>query len=170
MLRTEKKAFIERFNGALQSAHAVVVAEYRGLTVAQLTKLRNNLRKEGGKVEVAKNRLAKLALQGTPFTGLDNLLSGPTIIAYATDPVVAAKVAYQFAKDNDKFIIKGGALGDKVLDKRGIEALAVLPSLPELRAKLAGLLQAPATKLAVLSQEPAAQIARVLGAKSQQAA
>lgn len=171
MNRLQKQAFIEGFRASVTNASAMVVGEYRGLTVADMARLRNQLRAQGGVVKVAKNRLAKIALQGTPFEGsMSSLLVGPTVVAYSKDPVAAAKVAHEFAKTNDKFIIKGGALGEKALDKAAVEALASLPSLPELRAKLVGLLQAPATRLATYSQEPAAQLVRVLLARGQQAA
>lgn len=171
MDKAQKQAFIEGFRSSVADAVTLVVGEYRGLTVTDMTNLRNQLRKQGGAVKVTKNRLAQIALRGTTFEGSINpLLVGPTVVAYSKDPVAAAKVAHEFAKTNDKFIIKGGALGEKTLDKNAVEALASLPSLPEIRAKLVGLLQAPATRLATYSQEPAAKIARVLQARGQQAA
>ncbi len=171
MDKAQKQAFIEGFRSSVADAVTLVVGEYRGLTVADMTNLRNQLRKQGGAVKVTKNRLAQIALRGTVFEGsINSLLVGPTVVAYSKDPVAAAKVAHEFAKTNDKFIIKGGALGEKALDKAAVQALASLPSLPEVRAKLVGLLQAPATRLATYSQEPAAKIARVLQARGQQAA
>ena len=171
MDKAQKQAFIEGFRSSVDGAATLVVGEYRGLTVADMTSLRNQLRKQGGAVKVAKNRLAQIALRGTVFEGsINSLLVGPTVVAYSKDPVAAAKVAHEFTKTNDKFIIKGGALGEKALDKKAVEALASLPSLPEIRAKLVGLLQAPATRLATYSQEPAAKLARVLQARGQQAA
>lgn len=171
MDKAQKQAFIEGFRSSVADAVTLVVGEYRGLTVTDMTNLRNQLRKQGGAVKVTKNRLAQIALRGTVFEGSINpLLVGPTVVAYSKDPVTAAKVAHEFAKTNDKFIIKGGALGEKALDKAAVQALASLPSLPEIRAKLVGLLQAPATRLATYSQEPAAKLARVLQARGQQAA
>jgi large subunit ribosomal protein L10 len=142
----------------------VVVAKYSGLTVAQLQNLRKQARAAGASVQVAKNRLAKIALEGTSVASIGPLLKGPTLIAYSDDPVAAAKVASGFAKDHDKFVILGGAMGATVLNPEGVKSLATLPSLDELRAKLVGLLQAPATKLAQLSTAPAAKLARAVGA------
>jgi large subunit ribosomal protein L10 len=142
----------------------VVVAHYAGLTVAQMTRLRSDMRSAGGQVKVAKNRLVKLALEGTQAKGIADLLKGPTCLAYSADPVAAPKVAVKFAKSNDKFVILGGAMGATVLDAKGVNSLADLPSLDELRGKLIGLLQAPASKIARTLNEPGAQLARVFGA------
>jgi large subunit ribosomal protein L10 len=144
----------------------VVVAHYSGLTVAQMTDYRTRVKAAGGQVKVAKNRLAKLALQDTQASEIANLFKGPTCIAYSQDPIAAAKVAVGYAKENDKLVILGGAMGNTVLDANAVKALAELPSLDELRAKLLGLLSAPATKIARTVKEPGAQLARVIQAKA----
>jgi large subunit ribosomal protein L10 len=148
----------------------VVVAHYAGLTVADMTKLRREMQDAGGKVKVAKNRLVKLALEGTDAHGIANLLKGPTCVAYSADPVAAPKVAVKFAKANEKFVILGGAMGPTVLDAKGVGSLASLPSLDELRGKLIGLIQAPASKIARTINEPGAQLARVFAARGRQEA
>ena len=142
----------------------VVVAHYAGLTVAQMTRLRSDMRSAGGQVKVAKNRLAKLALEGTDASGIADLLKGPTCLAFSADPIAAPKVAVKFAKANEKFVILGGSMGTTVLDAKGVSSLAELPSLDELRSKLIGLLQAPASKIARTLNEPGAQLARVIAA------
>jgi len=142
----------------------VVVAHYAGLSVAQMTKLRSEMRSAGGKVKVAKNRLAKLALEGTDAKGIADLLKGPTCLAFSDDPITAPKIAVKFAKANEKFVILGGTMGAEVLDAKGVSSLADLPSLDELRGKLIGLLEAPASKIARTLNEPGAQLARVFGA------
>ncbi len=162
--RAEKKELVAELNGVFTKASVVVVAHYSGLTVAQLQKLRKQMRDAGASVQVAKNRLAKIALDGTDVASIGPLLKGPTLIAYSDDPVAAAKVAVAFAKDHDKLVILGGAMGTTALNIDGVKSLATLPSLDELRAKLVGLLQAPATKIAQLSTAPAAKLARVFGA------
>ena len=142
----------------------IVVAHYAGLTVADMTRFRRDVRSVGGRVKVAKNSLVKLALEGTDAKGIADLLRGPTCIAYSVDPVAAPKVAVKFAKTNDKFVILGGAMGGTVLDARGVSTLASLPSLDELRAKLIGLVKAPASKIARVLNAPGAQLARVFAA------
>jgi large subunit ribosomal protein L10 len=142
----------------------VVVAHYAGLSVADMTKLRSDMRSAGGRVKVAKNRLVKLALEGTDAKGIADLLKGPTCLAFSEDPVAAPKVAVKFAKGNEKFVILGGAMGTQVLDAKGVNSLASLPSLDELRGKLIDLVQAPASKIARLLNAPAGQLARVFGA------
>ena len=142
----------------------VVVAHYAGLTVAQMTRLRSDMRSAGGQVKVAKNRLVKLALEGTDASGIADLLKGPTCLAFSADPIAAPKVAVKFAKANEKFVILGGSMGTTVLDAKGVSSLAELPSLDELRSKLIGLLQAPASKIARTLNEPGAQLARVIAA------
>ena len=142
----------------------VVVAHYAGLSVAAMTKLRRDMRSAGGQVKVAKNRLVKLALEGTDAKGIADLLRGPTCIAYSADPIAAPKIAVKFAKANEKFVILGGTMGQTVLDAQGVSSLANLPSLDELRGKLIGLMQAPASKIARTLTEPGAQLARVFGA------
>ncbi len=164
MERAAKRDAVTTLNGVFSNTSVVVVAHYAGLTVAQFQKLRREMKLAGATVKVAKNRLAKIALDGTDVASIVPLLKGPTLIAYSSDPVAAPKVAVAFAKDNDKLVILGGAMGVTSLNPDGVKALASLPSLDELRAKLIGLLQAPATKLAQLSTAPAAKLARVFGA------
>ena len=164
MDRAEKKAAIEMLNGVFKASNVVVVAHYSGLTVAQMQQLRRQMRAAGAAVKVAKNRLAKIALEGTDVASIGSLLKGPTLIATSSDPVAAPKVAIDFAKGHEKFVILGGAMGKTALDVNGVKALASLPSLDELRAKLVGLLVAPATKVAQLVNAPAAKVARVVQA------
>ena len=142
----------------------MVVAHYAGLTVAQMTELRRQMREAGASVQVAKNRLVKLALQGTDAEPISDLFAGQTLIATSGDPVSAPKVASEFAKKNDKLVILGGAMGTTILDTAGVNALATMPSLDELRGKIVGVLQAPATKIAQVLQAPGGQLARVFGA------
>ncbi|BDV33415.1 MULTISPECIES: 50S ribosomal protein L10 [Methylocystis] len=164
MDRAEKKEAVAELQQVFSKAGAVVVAHYSGLTVAQMQRLRKQAREAGATVQVAKNRLAKIALDGTDVADISPLLKGPTLIAYSDDPVAAPKVAVAFAKDHDKFVILGGAMGATLLNTDGVKSLATLPSLDELRAKLVGLINAPATKIAQLSTAPAAKLARVFGA------
>ena len=164
MERAEKREVVTALHDVFAKTGVVVVAHYAGLTVAQMTKLRSEMRSAGGKVKVAKNRLVKLALDGTDAKGIADLLKGPTCLAFSADPVAAPKIAVKFAKANEKFVILGGAMGTTVLDAKGVSALADLPSLDELRGKLIGLLQAPASKIARTLNEPGAQLARVIGA------
>jgi len=151
-------------NASFQETGSIVVAHYSGLTVAQMQTLRKRMKAEGASVKVAKNRLVKIALEGTDGASIGPLMKGPTILAFAKDPVAAPKVAVAFAKDFDKLVILGGAMGQTALDAAGVKALASMPSLDELRAKLVGLIQAPATKLAQLTNAPAAKLARVFSA------
>ena len=165
MDKAGKKALVATLNSVFTAnTGSIVVAHYSGLTVAQMQKLRSEMKKLGATVKVAKNSLVKIALAGTEITSISPLMKGPTILAYANDPVAAPKVAVAFAKDNDKLVILGGAMGTTSLDANGVKALATMPSLDELRAKLIGLLNAPATKLAQLATAPAAKLARVVGA------
>ena len=164
MDRAEKKEAVSALNEVFAKTEVVVVAHYSGLTVAQMQNLRKRAREAGASVQVAKNRLAKIALDGTSVASIGSLLKGPTLIAYSDDPVAAPKVAVAFAKENEKFVILGGAMGATVLNPDGVKSLATMPSLDELRAKIVGLLQAPATKIAQLSTAPAAKLARVFGA------
>lgn len=167
MDRAEKKASVVALNGVFRETSLVVVAHYSGLTVAQMQTLRRQMREAGATVQVAKNRLAKIALEGTEMASIAGLLKGPTLLAYSQDPVVAAKVAVAFAKDYEKLVILGGAMGKTVLNVEAIRSLATLPSLDELRARLVGLIQAPATKLAQLTTAPASKLARVVKAYSE---
>ena len=162
--RTQKQELVETLHRSLSGATAVVVTRQSGMTVAEVTELRRQMRAAGASFKVTKNRLARLALKGTRFEGLDGLLTGPTAIAYSGDPVAAAKVASDFANSNNKLVIVGGGIGEQVLDAAGVQALAKLPSLTELRGTIAGLLQAPAAKLAGVLQAPGGQVARVLAA------
>lgn len=164
MNRSEKTEAIVELNQTFMDASLVVVTRQSGLTVQEVTDLRRKIRAAGASYKVAKNRLTLRALEGTPFKALGSLFTGPTAIAYSKDPVAAAKVVSTFAKSNDKLTIVGGALGENVLDVAGVEALASLPSLDALRSQIIGLLQAPATKVAVILQTPAGQVARVFGA------
>lgn len=164
MDRAQKEELVTSLTEVFNNTSVVVVAHYSGLTVAQLQTLRRQMKANGATVKVAKNRLAKIALEGSDVAHVGSLLKGPTIIAYSSDPVAAPKVAVDFAKANDKFVILGGAFGTTALNVDGVKALATMPSLDELRAKLVGLIQAPATKIAQLSTAPAAKLARVFGA------
>lgn len=164
MDRSQKAESVASLNAVFSEVGVVVVTRNLGLTVAQSTQLRTKIREAGASYKVAKNRLAKLAIQNTDYTGIGDLLTGPTAIAASVDPVAAAKVVVEFAKTNDKLEIVGGSMGAQVLTPEGVKALASMPSLDELRAKLIGLVQAPATKIAQLSTAPAAKLARVFGA------
>ena len=170
MERAEKREVVTALHDAFAKTGVVVVAHYAGLTVSDMTKLRSDMRSAGGHVKVAKNRLVKLALEGTNAKGIADLLKGPTCLAFSADPIAAPKVAVKFAKGNEKFVILGGTMGAQVLDAKGVSSLASLPSLDELRAKLIGLLQAPASKIARTLNEPGAQLARVFGAYGNKAA
>jgi large subunit ribosomal protein L10 len=165
--RAEKRELVAQLNTVFASTGSVVVAHYTGLTVAQLSDFRSKMRAVGGTVKVAKNRLAKIALQGTESEGMSDLFKGQTLIAYSDDPVAAPKVAVDFAKINDKLVILGGAMGKTTLNPDGVKALATMPSLDQLRAKLVGMIVTPATRIAQVLSAPGAQIARVLNAYSQ---
>jgi len=164
MDRNQKAEVVSALNAHLAEVGVVVVTRNLGMTVAQSTDLRQKMRDAGATFKVTKNRLARIALEGTDYTGISDLLTGPVALASSADPVAAAKVAVEFAKTNDKLEIVGGAMGETLLDANGVKALASMPSLDELRAKLVGLLGAPATKLATVTQAPAAQLARVFNA------
>ena len=164
MDRAAKAELVTNLNGVFANTAVVVVAHYKGLTVADMQKLRSQMKQAGATVKVTKNRLANIALDGTDVASIKPLLKGPTLLAYSSDPVAAAKVAVDFAKANDKLVILGGAIGTTALNPDGVKALAQLPSLDELRAKIVGLIQAPATKIAQVVNAPAAKLARVFGA------
>ncbi|WOJ90147.1 50S ribosomal protein L10 [Methylocapsa polymorpha] len=164
MDRAEKKECVAALTDVFKTTSVVVVAHYSGLTVAQMQNLRKQMRAAGASVQVAKNRLVKIALEGSEVASISGLMRGPTLIAYSDDPVAAPKAAVAFAKENDKLVILGGAMGSTVLNPDAVRSLATLPSLDELRAKLLGLIQAPATKLAQLTTAPAAKLARVFAA------
>ncbi len=170
MDRAEKKAFVATMHDVLEKTSVVVVAHYSGLTVAQMQTLRKQMRDVGASVQVTKNRLTKIALEGTDIASVGTLLKGPTLLAYSKDPVAAAKAAVAFAKDNEKLVILGGAMGKTVLNAEAVKSLATLPSLDEMRARLVGLIQAPATKLAQLANAPAGKLARVVQAYSDKGA
>ena len=164
MDRAQKQESIETLKGVFADAGAVVVTHNLGLTVAEMTDLRGRLRKEGAQLKVVKNTLAQKALDGSIGEAGDALFTGPVAIAYAPDPVSAAKVVTEFAKGNEKFVVVGGLMDTDVLDAQAVANLAKLPSLDELRGKIIGLVQAPATKVAGVLQAPAGQLARVFGA------
>jgi large subunit ribosomal protein L10 len=162
--RAAKAESITELSGVFKTSNVVVVAHYSGLTVAQMQTLRKQMKQVGAQVKVAKNRLARIALKDTDAASIAPLLKGPTVLAYSGDPVAAPKVAIDFAKANEKFVILGGSMGKTALDPNAVKALAALPSLDELRAKIVGLIQAPATKIAQLANAPAAKVARVVQA------
>lgn len=164
MLRSQKEEKVAALQQSLSESEMVVVTHQTGLSVAESTDLRRKALQAGAGFRVTKNRLARIALQGTPFEHLSDLFTGPTAIAFSSDPVAAAKVAVEYAKKNDKLVVLGGGLGDKVLDKAAVEELAKLPSLDELRAKIVGMINTPATRIAGVVQAPAGQLARVFGA------
>jgi large subunit ribosomal protein L10 len=164
MDRSQKAESVASLNAVFNEAGVVVVTRNLGLSVAQSTNLRNKMRDAGASYEVAKNRLAKLALKDTDYAGIEEHLTGPTALAYSVDPVAAAKAVVDFAKTNDKLEIVGGAMGSTVLNAEGVKALAAMPSLDELRAKIVGLVNAPATKVVQLVNAPASKLARVFGA------
>ncbi len=164
MERAEKAVAVDALKGVFAGSGSVVVAHYSGLTVAEMTSLRGRMRDAGAQVKVVKNRLAKIALKGTPGEGASEMFTGPVAIAFSADPVSAPKAAVDFAKTNDKLIVIGGFMGETILDPTAVRSLASLPSLDELRGKLAGLVQAPAQKLAAVAQAPASQLARVIQA------
>lgn len=164
MDRAQKEELVATMHSTFKDVGAVVVTHNLGLTVAQMTDLRLRMAEEGASLKVAKNRLVKLALEGTDAEGIKDLFSGPTVIAYSEDPVSAAKVVSKYAKENEKLVVLGGTMGATVLDQAGVKALADLPSLDELRAKLVGMIQTPATRIAGIMQAPGGQVARVLNA------
>ncbi len=168
MDRAQKEAAVAGLNQTLGGVNLVVVTHQTGLTVYESMTLRRKVREAGASFKVTKNRLTRLALEGTKFQALQSLMTGPTALAFSEDPVAAAKVCVEFAKQNEKLTIIGGALGEQLLDVNGVQALAKLPSLDELRGKLVGLLQAPATKVAGVLQAPAGQLARVISAYGSQ--
>ncbi|KQX20703.1 MULTISPECIES: 50S ribosomal protein L10 [unclassified Sphingomonas] len=164
MDRAQKAELVAELQSTFKGTSVVIVTRNLGLTVAQSTALRLKMRDAGASYKVSKNKLARIAVEGTPYTAINDLLVGPTALSTSADPVAPAKVIVDFAKTNDKLEIVGGAMGDTVLDVAGVKALAELPSLDELRAKIVGLVQAPATKVVQIVQAPAGQLARVFGA------
>ena len=170
MEKAEKSQLVASLNTVFKNAAVVVVAHNKGLTANQVLDLRNKMAAAGATIRVAKNSLTKLALEGTDAKGIVKLFTGPTMLAYANDPVAAPKVAADFAKIHEKFVLLGGALGTTMMDATAVKALASLPSLNELRAKLLGMIQTPATRIAGVVQAPAGQLARVLNAYATKAA
>ncbi len=164
MDRTEKEAVVANLRQVFDGATLLVITQQSGLTVGEVSDLRRQMRAAGATYKVSKNRLTKRALEGTKFQALQPLFTGPTAIAYSADPVAAARVCVAFAKKNEKLTVVGGALGEEELDVERIKYLAQLPSLDDLRSKLIGVVQAPATKLAGVIQAPASQLARVFSA------
>lgn len=164
MERAAKKELVTVLHDVFSNAGVIIVAHYEGLTVAEMTDLRGRARGAGASLKVAKNRLAKLALDGTESAHISDLFTGPTVIAYSDDPVAAPKVVADFAKENDKLVVLGGAMGATALDPQGVKTLANLPSLDELRGKIVGLLNQPAAKIAQVLQAPGGQVARVVSA------
>ena len=164
MKRSDKKDFVQKLKEEIDNSSSVIVTHYSGLTVDESEQLRSEMRNNGAKFKVTKNRLTKLALEQTQFKNIADLFSGPTAIAYSDDPVAAARVVVSFSKENDKLVVVGGAMAESRLDESAVKELAALPSLDDLRGKIVGLLNAPATKVAGVLQAPAGQIARVLSA------
>ena len=170
MDRAQKEALVDELGQIFESSGVVVVSHYAGLTVAEMQDLRAKAREAGGSVRVAKNRLAKIALDGKPCASIADLLSGMTVLTYSEDPVAAAKVAEDFAKDNDKFVILGGAMDGNVLDRDGVKAVSKLPSREELIASIAGCIGAPASNIAGAIGAPASNIASILSTIEDKAA
>lgn len=164
MDRAQKHAFVAEMTKTLDECGVVVVAHYAGMSVANMQDLRQQMKQAGGTVVVAKNRLVKLAIKDTEKEGLSDILVGQSVYAYSEDPVTAAKVMVEYAKKNNKLVIRGGAMGSTILDENGVKSLASMPSLDELRGKIVGLVAAPATKVAQVLQAPAGQLARVFAA------
>lgn len=168
MDRAQKKEWVSSLHQVFEEANSVIVTQYSGLTVAEMTDLRSKMRAAGASFKVTKNRLTRLALAGTKHEAIADMFVGPTAIAYSTDAVAAAKVCAEFGKSNEKLVLIGGSLDGETLSVDGVKALATLPSLDELRAKLVGMLQTPATRIAAVLQAPGGQLARVLSAKAKQ--
>ncbi len=164
MDRARKEELVASLGTNFKEAGVIVVSHNLGLTAMQMNDLRGKMAEAGATVKVAKNRLVKLALAGTDAEGITDLFEGPTFLAFSQDPVAAPKTIADFAKKNDKLVILGGAMGNTILDDNGVKALAALPSLDELRAKLVGMIQTPATRVAAVTQAPAGQLARVIKA------
>lgn len=162
MNRDDKRQFVIKIREVFNGVEGLIVTQYKGLTVAEITALRSQMREVGAEFKVTKNRLTRLALEGTKFAALANYFTGSTSISYSKDPVLVAKVAAKFAKTNDKLVLIAGAIGEQILDENGVKILAELPSLDELRAKLVGTFQASAQRIATLTSKPAGQLARVL--------
>ena len=166
MKRSEKKDFVDKLKEEFNNSSSVIVTHYSGITVNEAESLRKEMRANGAKFKVTKNRLTKLAIADTQFKEISDLFTGPTAIAYSDDPVAPAKVAVSFEKKLENFKIVGGGYNGEKIDRDRIDFLAKLPSLDELRGKLIGLLSAPAQKIASIASEPGAQIARLISSKS----
>ena len=166
MDRIEKENLVASMHKTFEDSSIVVVTHYSGLTVSEMGDLRMQMHDVGASFKVTKNRLTRLALEGTKYQPLKTMFTGPTAIAYSEDPVAAAKAAVAFSKDNEKLIVLGGALGEEQLDLTAIKALASLPSLEDLRAKIAGVISTPATRIVGVMKAPAGQVARVIAAHS----
>ena len=169
MDRSEKEQLVSSLRQDLEESSLVIVAQQTGLTVAQVSDLRRQMREAGAQYKVAKNTLARLAIAGTENEPMTSFLSGPTALAYSKDPVAAAKVTIKFANTNDKFKVVGGSLSGRILNAKDIEILSKLPSLDELRAKIIGIISTPATRMAGVLQAPAGQLARVFSAYGKKA-
>ena len=169
MKRSDKKDFVEKIKDDLKKSSSIVVAHYSGLSVLDTDKLRKEMRKNGAKFKITKNRLTKLALAETQFKEIADLFSGPTAIAYSDDPVAPAKVAVNFEKINDKFKIIGGAFEGKKIERERIDFLATLQSIDEMRGKIIGVIMAPGQKIALVVKEPGGQLARLMSSRSEQA-
>ena len=164
MDRSQKEEQVASLKQTFEESEIVVVTHYIGMTMADMVDLRNRMHEAGASFKVTKNRLTRIALQGTNFESLTDLMTGPTALAYSADPVAAAKAAVNYSKDNEKLVILGGVLNGKTLDVDGVKNLAKLPSLDELRGKLIGMINTPATRIAGVLKAPAGQVARVIGA------
>ncbi|KJZ18158.1 50S ribosomal protein L10 [Loktanella sp. S4079] len=170
MDRAQKEQLVEDLGQVFESSGVVVVARYEGMTVAEMQELRANMREAGGSVRVAKNKLAKIALEGKPCASIAEYLSGMTVLAYSEDPVAAAKVVDKYAKDNEKLVVLGGAMGDQALDPAGVKAVAGMPSREELIASIVGCIGAPASNIAGAIGAPASNIASILSTIEEKAA
>jgi large subunit ribosomal protein L10 len=164
VLRKQKEELVEQFTEQLKDMGVLIVVQQSGMTVAEMTNLRAKMRDAGTKFRVTKNRLAKIAIEGTPFESGKDMFQGPTAVAFSVDPVAAAKVCVAYANENSKFSIVGGVIGERVIDAAAVEQLSKLPSLDEFRAKIVGLVNAPATKLVTVLPQPATQLVTLMGA------
>lgn len=165
MDRSQKEELVSKMRQKLQEASTIIVTQQVGLTVSEVSALRRDMREASAEFKVLKNTLAQLAVKGTELEGISHMLKGPTALAYSSDPVSAAKVVSKFANSNSKLTILGGYLAGQILNESGVKSLATLPSLDELRSKIIAVISTPATRLAVLTKEPAGQLARVIAAR-----
>ena len=168
MKRSDKNNFVNKMKDELMNSSSIVVAHYSGLSVLETDDLRKEMRNNGAKFRITKNRLTKIALAKTRFKDITDLFTGPTAIAYSSDPVAAAKVAVNFEKKSKNFKIIGGAYDGEKIDKEKINFLATLPSLDELKGQIIGLIIAPAQKIALILKEPGGQLARLMSSRSKQ--